>query len=1005
MPSNYDDHIKSYFTGSEDLSDNFKESITAPILTKRFFVIYGVGGSGKSSLLHMFQGYCRDAKIPVAIVSADDTKSIIDTLTQWMNSLQKDKIKFTSLQKTLQEYRSIQAKINEQVKKAQDTRERVVDIASKVASKGAEAASGAVIGATIGSIIPGIGTEIGAVVGGILGGTGAEVLIDWLRGFLTKPDIDLLLDPSQKLTVSFLEDIAKTAEKHRIVLMIDTFEQISTLENWACDLFQNIHSNVLIVIAGREIPDWNRAWPSWMAKAQVNELKAMKAEDMRLLIHRYYAVLRGGEPNPDQVNSIVNFAHGLPIVGASAVQLWVKYGVEDFHAVKAEIMANLVDRLMEGVPTSLIPVLETAAIVRWFDQSILRSILELEDVRHVYNELRKFPFVRTRLEGLAIHHSMREIMDENLLIQDPEHHFELHNRAALYFEKQLQHLSGKNIERFRLEHLYHSIRANEEKGIILFQELAEEWYRYRFANRLRLLLNDVNQYKLNQENSNLWREYYNTKLAKFEHTMKIEERDPIYTNLATNQAAMPKLKAFALSDLASNLTKSKFLKETGGVDKAFQAISACQELLSYLTDERRDILFKNLQQIYKFQGEREKGLKLIEEQVDYYNKKNDLRGVINNLQRLRYAHAQIGNWQQAFVIRQKLDDLLQKTEFSSKLIDHITVRDSKIELIATGQYFNAEKAFRHALKICQDENILWNEIEPLRGLALVLGLQHKYNEAESLFDKIIAENIAKNPDWVGNISFSHRGRILAQKGDLVRAEEFLLKALSEEEKESSHMLPITHNRLGMFYEIKFQVSKNMNDLIASETYYQKAMDYQRMGRLYHYCFSIIGLIRVKHIQGDYTTVTSLIADAEQLAQEYEYNDLLSALYLTQSHIFWETGKRNKILAFYKKALIHALRYNRFLLDEILSGDKHMTPHSPIIPYCLNKENDGRKLLISLRNWWKNGLNKVGTARPDTISPIPENISLIEAEKIARNYEPGDGSIQKTVIEQIESVLL
>ena len=69
-------------------------------------------------------------------------------------------------------------------------------------------------------------------------------------------------------------------------------------------------------------------------------------------------------------------------------------GLKIFKSVKAEIVANLVDRLMEGVPKTLIPALEAAAVVRWFDQPILRAVTELDDVREVYNELRRFPFVR-----------------------------------------------------------------------------------------------------------------------------------------------------------------------------------------------------------------------------------------------------------------------------------------------------------------------------------------------------------------------------------------------------------------------------------------------------------------------------------------------------------------------------------------------------------------------------------------------------------------------------------
>lgn len=50
------------------------------------------------------------------------------------------------------------------------------------------------------------------------------------------------------------------------------------------------------------------------------------------------------------------------------------------------------------------------------------------------------------------------------------------------------------------------------------------------------------------------------------------------------------------------------------------------------------------------------------------------------------------------------------------------------------------------------------------------------------------------------------------------------------------------------------------------------------------------------------------------------------------------------------------------------------------------------------------MTSIHPARPDTIPPIPEGIPLLEAERIARQREPGDGSPQRTVAEQIEKAL-
>jgi hypothetical protein len=62
------------------------------------------------------------------------------------------------------------------------------------------------------------------------------------------------------------------------------------------------------------------------------------------------------------------------------------------------------------------------------------------------------------------------------------------------------------------------------------------------------------------------------------------------------------------------------------------------------------------------------------------------------------------------------------------------------------------------------------------------------------------------------------------------------------------------------------------------------------------------------------------------------------------------------------------------------------------------------MLVALRDWWQGGMNDIGTPRPDTISPIPEGIALLEAERLARQREPGNGSSQQSAVEQINKAL-
>jgi tetratricopeptide (TPR) repeat protein len=382
-----------------------------------------------------------------------------------------------------------------------------------------------------------------------------------------------------------------------------------------------------------------------MANAQVEELKPMTEEVMRELIQRYYATMRGGQPNPAQVEAIIRFARGLPMVVTSAVQLWVKYGVEDFQAVKPEIVANLVDRLMEGVPKGMVPALEAAAIVRWFDQPILRAVMAQEDVRDAYNELRRFPFVRARAEGLALHDAVREIMDENLRVQDAERHRELHEQAAAYFEKRLEKATGEDAERLGLERLYHRIRADEETGIQLFREMAEELVRYRMVNRLRALLNDANTYPLERENSRLWREYYETRILHLENQVSAARER--YERLISVNPTDLKLRAYVMADYGDVLRQLK---------KNEQAISYLEKAISAIPIDTKLVWsFHQLAGGYRRLNRHADAWAAVKKVKEYCAEIGDRYGLLLALDRLEYFYTEDGDFRQADAISWTLD--------------------------------------------------------------------------------------------------------------------------------------------------------------------------------------------------------------------------------------------------------------------------------------------------------------------------------------------------------------
>jgi tetratricopeptide (TPR) repeat protein len=281
-----------------------------------------------------------------------------------------------------------------------------------------------------------------------------------------------------------------------------------------------------------------------------------------------------------------------------------------------------------------------------------------------------------------------------------------------------------------------------------------------------------------------------------------------------------------------------------------------------------------------------------------------------------------------------------------------------------------------------------------------LGAQDKFVQAIQSFEESLTildglKDIQKI-ERASKISFF--GAVLLRKGEFQKGKELLIEGLKI--KETLQDVPgIQEPLLWLAF-----ATESFGELDEANNYYNQCLEWKWYGRYYFDCAAITGLIRVKHAQGDHAAIPPLLAEAEQLAQQYEYNDHLASLRLSQGHLAWENDNPAETLAFYQKAMTYALRYNRFLLDELVSGRPQGTPLRPIIPSLREHGESGRKTLMALHDWWQTGTNDIGTPRPDTISSIPEGIALLEAEKLAREREPGDGSIQKSVVEQFEAVL-
>jgi len=989
QPADEDSYLEAFFTDVEHLRNLFLNLATAASPARRILVIHGVGGVGKTTLLRMSRLACKRLKVPVALVGAEEVRGAVDMLAHLAGDLAQSGVSLPRFSADFERHQSIQAKVEQKAKRPEGKAAKL----GKATVKGlAEAAA---------STIPVIGP-----LGSAFGGMGAEALFDWLRGFLSKPEIDFYLDPIEPLTDDFLTDVAKAATRQRLVLMLDTYEQMLALDEWVREWVKALHRNVLVVIAGRSLPwsAWERAWPGWMAQAQVEELQPMTEDDLSALVRRYYRMIQGEDPDPVQVQAVVRFARGLPLVATTAAQLWASYGVMEFQAVKAQVVADLVDRLLEGVPGDLGQIVEAAATLRWFDATVLQAVLEAEVPSTSYKELRRFPFVRPMTAGkLAVHDVVREIIDENLQTQDPKRHRTWHERAATYFEQAMVEVEKENRERFMLERLYHRVRAHERTGIQLFQETAEELVRYRLMNRLRTLLNDVNGYPLQRGDSCLWRKYYNSRLDHFHK--RLQDAEITYRQLLEEVPPLDRhLHARVLLSWAEILTRPERLSQPGGPRQALSVLEDCERILpEHDPDWPMLLVFKA--HVYERQpGGWIDAARVLKSAIATFREAQDYYGITTASNLLKGIYAHKGFWMELLRIHNEaLNDLLSAG--ASPLLRARLLAGWKAAWVWMGRYAEAESVLNEVVDIEIRMGRTEKRDRPPRDLLLAIGMQKRCAETARVFDAAVKRYRALGPDFANDLAYflGFWGMTALRCGKTEQAHRHLMEA-----RDISHDKdPLQSINWSYWVGVCCLAQSHWTK---AEDYFSECLAVRDIGRHYFECGALTGLVRVKQTQGDYTVIPAVLAEAERLALQYEYNDHLASLRLTQGHNTWdghipEWGSGfDTALQFYKEALIYALRYNRFLLDEVLWGDGIATPLRPIISQCLERRKEGLRMLVSLRDWWQRGTNDVGSPRPDTIAPIPEGISLPEAERIAREREPGDGSSQRTVVERLGDAL-
>lgn len=219
-----------------------------------------------------------------------------------------------------------------------------------------------------------------------------------------------------------------------VLLMIDTFDHLKTIETWFYSIFlPTLPATVRIMIAGRFRPEtrW-RTDPAWIGLMRVMELPRFDERETRSYLSR--------RSLDETVWRLAwRISQGSPLILALVADVCERLGPEALHARAGQdqLQALMLGLAHEAQAPSRQRALQAASIVRTLSKPLLAAMLPDDDADALYTWLTGLSFISSAERGLFPHDLMREAVCADLLRSDPEGHEQLIRRAEAFFAERL----------------------------------------------------------------------------------------------------------------------------------------------------------------------------------------------------------------------------------------------------------------------------------------------------------------------------------------------------------------------------------------------------------------------------------------------------------------------------------------------------------------------------------------------------------------------------------------
>jgi len=235
-----------------------------------------------------------------------------------------------------------------------------------------------------------------------------------------------------------LRELHGISESSKIVIALDTYEEMGELDGWLRDQFlKRLSSDVLILIAGRyKLKDQWIVAPGLRERILYMPLGNLSSAACSAYLQRL------GMTDGEHISRIWHKTHGHPLALSLAAFVDAQADWTNGSADEAEWFEQLAKAWLREVPdVQLRQLVEAAAVLLHVNREVLQFILDKEIDNESFERLITLSFVRRTNRGWMLHDLVRGTMRKQLEERTPTYYEKLRGRAAQYFAARIRHSS------------------------------------------------------------------------------------------------------------------------------------------------------------------------------------------------------------------------------------------------------------------------------------------------------------------------------------------------------------------------------------------------------------------------------------------------------------------------------------------------------------------------------------------------------------------------------------